>query len=259
MYDRWRITGRHSELVIAILFGALYLRWFVLLMKKLGIGLNFVTMLVSVLAVGFLYGLLVAVLGSPSQATPFPAQLEYSVIGALLFLHLIFDRMPRQRSSLDNFSVKPQAVAGFWRREGRARRPSTSGETYANLGARAAGTAQRLRQKWLAAKADQVPERLRWAEDNLPDACLFARAESALLRMANSSSNLFGYADVSWGREKEGQEAQEHVESLIELAAVYNAILDSLRSPQKSDIVDDLKELSDQLGALLLHTKRMYA
>ncbi len=164
----------------------------------------------------------------------------------------------RDEAGASLYLVSPTAIAEFWRRQSRSRQPSSMQSTYADLGARAARTAQSLRRRWLARDAAEVADRLQWAQTNLPEAALFAMAESALLRMGKSSGDLYGRAFGGFGGIDDLAEA--HASSLIELSDLHNLMIDRLRTEVSSkEIGEDLGQLSAQIEGVLRHANLMYS
>jgi len=195
--------------------------------------------------------------GPKDISLPVALTLAFGLIGAWNYFK---ERLARHRddAGASLFLVGSDAIDQFWQREARSRRPSPLRTTYAALGARAAGTAQGLRQRWLTRNAPDVAERLKWAELNLPEACLFAKAESALVRMAESSSSLYGYA--FGGLQVTPELVEEHANSLADLSDLYRSMVERLKAPATSgEIGEDLRGLTAQIEAVLKHANLMYS
>jgi hypothetical protein len=181
-------------------------------------------------------------------------------LGLLGVWDYLKERMVRRRDDAGTslFLVGSDSIVQFWQREAESGRPSPWQTTYATLGARAVGTAQRLRQRWLTRNAADVPERLRWAETNLPEACLFAEAESVLVRMAQSSGSLYGYA--FGGLQITPELVEEHTNSLVDLSDLYQSMVQRLQVPATSqEVGEELRELTAQVEAVLKHANLMYS
>jgi len=179
-------------------------------------------------------------------------------LGAAAAWYLFKERRVRRRdrAGVTAYLVTSEAIEAFWRQQARGR-PSPAQTTYAALGARAASTAQRLRQHWLTRDASAVQDRLVWAETNLPEGVLFARAESALVQMAQSSGTLYAYA--FGGLPGTRRLADEHANHLTDLAELHTQMVAQLTQPSSKDISDDLRQLATQVEGVLRHANLMYA
>jgi hypothetical protein len=214
-------------------------------------------LVVSVVLLGLMWWFFARFTGPKELGLPVALTLGLGLVTAWTYFK---EKLVRRRDAAGSnlFLVSSDSIVQFWQREERGRQPSSLQGTYATLGARAAGTAQRMRKQWLTSNAADVPERLKWAESNLPEACLFAEAESGLLRMAQSSGNLHSYA--FGGLQITPELAEAHMASLLDLSELHRSMLKRLQLPATSqEIGNDLRILTTQIEAVLRHANLMYS
>jgi len=152
-------------------------------------------------------------------------------------------------------------VPEFWFREGRLRGSgSPAYQKFQTLGMAAARTAQHLRQRWLTPRAADVEERLRWAEQHLPPAALFARTESALSILIDSAGNM--HRSAYGGLGVKDSDVRPHVDSIVELDRINEAAQGAISSgPSEqvsADMLGDLKHLMNQINDFLSHLSSVY-
>jgi hypothetical protein len=152
-------------------------------------------------------------------------------------------------------------VPEFWFHEGRLRGAgSPTYQKFRTLGMATAQTAQHLRQRWLTPRAAEVEERLRWAEQHIPPAALFARTESALSILIDSAGNM--HRSAYGGLVVKDSDVQRHVDSIVELDRIVEAAQGAISSGHSeqipADMLSDLKGLTDQINGFLSHLSSVY-
>jgi len=157
--------------------------------------------------------------------------------------------------TLEDQSISPENITRFWQHTGRT--PGPAHAMHSQLGARLAGNAQSLRRKWLTSKAEEVETELKWAAENCREAFLFARTESAMIKLGESGGMLFGLA--IGGLRINPEIAAEHSRALSELNEIYREGNRVVASRSGSDITSALRELLVQIRGVLVNAKRMYS
>ena len=155
---------------------------------------------------------------------------------------------------MEDLSISPDAIARFWQQNGRTPGPAHS--MHSQLGARLAGNAQSLRRKWLASDAKDVDTKLKWAAEHRPEAVLFARTESAMLKLGESGGMLFGLA--FGGLRINPETAAEHSQALSELGEIFREGNRVVLSSSGGEITTALRDLLVQIRGVLVNAKRMY-
>jgi hypothetical protein len=128
---------------------------------------------------------------------------------------------------------------------------------HSELGARLAGNAQSLRRKWLTSNAEEVDTKLKWAAEHCREAFLFAKTESAMIKLGDSGGMLFGLA--SGGLRINPEIAAEHSRALSELNEIYREGNRIVVSSSGGEITSALRELLVQIRGVLSNAKRMYS